>query len=107
MVSTIATIKSSTKGGFAEGGIVPGNSYSGDNLRISDYGINSGELILSRSQQDSIAAQLTGDDGQASGGGVPYVTGETLFLGVSNTLRRQGRGEIVTTSMLRRAGISL
>ncbi|MBQ1773058.1 MAG: hypothetical protein IIZ97_02260 [Prevotella sp.] len=106
MVSTIATIKSSTKGGFAEGGIVPGNSFSGDNLRISDYGINSGELILSRSQQDSIAAQLTGDDGQASGG-VPYVTGEMLFLGVSNTLRRQGRGEIVTTSMLRRAGIRL
>ena len=69
MVSTIAAIKSSTKGGFAEGGIVPGNSFSGDNLRISDYGINSGELILSRSQQDSIAAQLTGDDGQASGGG--------------------------------------
>jgi hypothetical protein len=85
---------------------VPGNSFSGDNLRISDYGINSGELILSRSQQDSIAAQLTGDDGQASGG-VPYVTGETLFLGISNTLRRQGRGEIVTTSMLRRAGIRL
>ena len=107
MVSTIATIKSSTKGGFAEGGIVPGNSFSGDNLRISDYGINSGELILSRSQQDSIAAQLTGDDGQASGGGIPYVTGETLFLGMSNTLRRQGRGEIVTTSMLRRAGIRL
>ena len=107
MVSTIATIKSSTKGGFAEGGIVPGNAFSGDNLRISDYGINSGELILSRSQQDSIAAQLTGDDGQASGGGSPYVTGETLFLGISNTLRRQGRGEIVTTSMLRRAGIRL
>ena len=106
MVSTIATIKSSTKGGFAEGGIVPGNSFSGDNLRISDYGINSGELILSRSQQDSIAAQLTNDDVQASGG-VPYVTGETLFLGVSNTLRRQGKGEIVTTSMLRRAGIRL
>jgi hypothetical protein len=51
--------------------------------------------------------QLTNDDGQADGGGLPYVTGETLFLGISNTLRRQGRGEIVTTSMLRRAGIRL
>lgn len=58
MISTIAAIKSATSGGFANGGIVPGNSFSGDNLRTSDYGINSGELILNRAQQSNIAGQL-------------------------------------------------
>lgn len=58
MISTIAAIKSATSGGFANGGIVPGNSFSGDNLRTSDYGINAGELILNRAQQGAIAGQL-------------------------------------------------
>ena len=45
-------------GGFATGGIVPGNSFSGDNLRTSDYGINSGELVLNKAQQSNLAGQL-------------------------------------------------
>ena len=40
---------------FASGGIVPGNSYAGDKVPAL---VNSGELILSRSQQDSVAGQL-------------------------------------------------
>ena len=32
MVSTIAAIKSATAGSYAEGGLVPGSSFSGDNL---------------------------------------------------------------------------
>jgi hypothetical protein len=58
MATTIATVHSLT--GFANGGIVPGNNMSGDNLHTSDYGINSGELILNRSQQNAIASQLSG-----------------------------------------------
>lgn len=54
MISTIASIKSVT-GGFAQGGIVPGSSYSGDNLTAN---VNSGELILNRAQQANIAGQL-------------------------------------------------
>ena len=95
MVSTIATIKSATKGGFAEGGIVPGNSYSGDLLRTSDYGINSGELILSRSQQDNIASQLTEGDSVGSVASLPYVLGDKIVLGVNNWGRKTGRGELV------------
>lgn len=91
MLSTIATIKSATKG-FANGGIVPGNSYSGDNLRTSDYGINSGELILSRSQQDSIAAQLQGG-GMQNLNLTATVTGEQIRLALNNTGRRTGNGE--------------
>ena len=58
MIATISAIKSATSGGFANGGIVPGNSFSSDNLRTSDYGINAGELILNRAQQGAIAGQL-------------------------------------------------
>jgi hypothetical protein len=57
MLSTIAAIKSATAGNYAEGGIVPGSSYSGDNIRA--FGLNSGEVILNRAQSDSIADQLT------------------------------------------------
>lgn len=92
MTATIASIKSATKGGFAEGGIVPGNSYSGDNMRISDYGINSGELVLTRAQTNSIAAQLTDADGRSSGGmRETYVRGETIYMALTNYMRRSGK----------------
>lgn len=58
MLSTIAAIRSATSSGdFAEGGIIPGSSYSGDRLTAN---VNSGELILNRAQQNNIAAQLSG-----------------------------------------------
>lgn len=96
MISTITAIKSETKGGFAEGGIVPGNSFSGDNLRLSDYGVNSGELILNRAQQNNIADQLRErDSGGSMSGGLPYVTGEKIVLGINNWGRSKGYGQLV------------
>ena len=100
MLSTIATIKSVTKGGYAEGGIVPGNSMSGDNVPMSMYGINSGELILNRAQQSNIASQL-------EGGGVQNlrlsatITGEQIRLALNNNSKRTGRGEYVTSNFMR------
>ena len=95
MTSTIAQIKSATKGGFASGGIVPGNSFSGDNLRTSDYGINSGELILNRAQQGNLAQQLS--DGGGGGGMRPsWISGEQIYVAMNRYTRRTGRGEIVT-----------
>lgn len=92
--TTISTIHSLT--GFAEGGIVPGNSFSGDNLHTVDYGINSGELILNRSQQSTIASALMESDNSRGGYvGTPYVTGEKIVLGINNYARRSGRGELV------------
>lgn len=96
MISTITAIKSATKGGFAEGGIVPGNSFSGDNLRLLDYGVNSGELILNRAQQNNIADQLRElDSGGSMSGGLPYVTGEKIVLGINNWGRSKGYGQLV------------
>jgi hypothetical protein len=42
---------------FETGGIVPGNSWSGDKVPAL---VNSGELILNKAQQDSVAGQLSG-----------------------------------------------
>lgn len=89
MIGVIASIKSVTKGGFANGGIVPGSSYSGDNLRTSDYGINSGELILNRAQQGSIASQLQGTAQQTvmvEG----RISGKDILLSANNTNRAAG-----------------
>ena len=63
MISTIAAIKSATSGGYANGGVIPGNSFSGDNMRGmlpsgEMVGLDAGELILNRAQQGAIAGQL-------------------------------------------------
>jgi hypothetical protein len=52
------------KPSFESGGIVPGQNYKGDNVLAR---VNSGELILNRAQQDSVAGQL-------AGGGVTHLT---------------------------------
>ena len=58
MISTIAGIKQATAGSYASGGLIPGSSFSGDNLMAN---VNSGELILNRAQQSNIASQLQGN----------------------------------------------
>lgn len=90
--TTIATIHSLT--GFAEGGIVQGNAYSGDN--VGPVMLDAGELILNRSQQGTLAEALTSGNNQGGAvGGTPYVTGEKIVLGINNYARRAGIGELV------------
>ena len=96
MVATIASVKSATKGGFASGGIVPGNSFSGDNLRISDYGINSGELILNHAQQNNLANELRGGVGEAVKPQI-MLTGDKLYVAINNYLRMAGKGQLVVS----------
>ena len=94
MLSTISAIHNAT--GYAEGGIIKGNSYSGDNIPADTF-VNAGELVLNRSQQGALAEQLTESNGGGMVAGSPYVTGETIFLGLNNYLRRNGYGELITT----------
>lgn len=66
--------------------------------------LTSGETVLTRAQAGNLAAQL----GERDRGGVemqPFVDGEKIFLGMNNTSKRMGKGEIVTTSMLRSLGL--
>lgn len=92
VMSTVSSIKSVTEGSYAEGGVVTGGAYAGDAVPIM---ANAGEVVLNAAQQQNLAGQLQpremGSDRQ------PYVSGEVMFLGMSNYLRRSGRGEMVTT----------
>ena len=76
----------------ATGLMVPGNDF-GDSTPVM---VSSGELILNKAQQNSVAQGLREERG---GGydGIPYVDGEKIYLGMNNFLRRSGRGEIVTS----------
>lgn len=103
MISTISAIKSATAGSYAQGGIIPGNSFSGDQMYAA---VNSGEVILNRAQSANIASQLT--DTRADGGErQPYLDVETIWLGIGNLLKRRNMGEILTTKDLKRHGARL
>lgn len=69
ILSVISTAKSAFAGSFADGGIVGGNSYSGDRLWAR---VNSGEMILNRSQQASLM----------NGGNVKFVIEGSQLKGV-------------------------
>ena len=90
MVAAMSKAKSA--GNFSSGGIVPGNSYSGDNLSI---GVNSQELVLNRAQTSNLASQLEGNPmGNIQVGGI--VKGHDILLAASNYARQvnkhAGRG---------------
>ena len=67
---------------FAQGGIVGGSSYSGDNVLAR---VNSGELILSMAQQDNVAkalstlAEMSGLTGSGGAGVSVYMAGSTIY----------------------------
>ena len=93
MITTIAGIKQATAGNYASGGIVGGNSYSGDNMRgvlpNGDLiGLNSGEVVLNAAQQNTLASNLKGGGAQTV-----HVTGmikgSDLYLVEANYAKEQ------------------
>ena len=92
MVSTIIAIKSATAGSYANGGVIGGSSYSGDQQVAM---VNAGEVILNRAQQGNLAQQLS--DGSGGGGMRPsWISGEQIYVAMNRYTRRTGKGEIVT-----------
>ena len=99
MMSVISAIHSST--GYALGGEVKGNSYSGDNILIpvdggaGGYaGLNAGEIVLNKAAQGNLASQLQGKDW----GGmhiVGEIQGTKILLVANRTLKSQNKGELV------------
>ena len=100
---------------FADGGLVgkaalgiaiPGNSMSGDNLRLpvdggrGVIGVNSGEVILNRAQQGVIASALDGGGAQSMQLSAT-IRGEDIRLAINNNGRRTGRGEYVQSTRRR------
>jgi hypothetical protein len=66
--------------GFATGGIVGGNSVSGDKVHVR---VNSGEMILNQAQQANLFAMANGSGG-ASGGQVEFKISGNSLVGVLN-----------------------
>ena len=91
-LTTISAIKSATAGSYEHGGIVPGSSWRGDNLTAN---VNSGELILSRAQQDVLAADLQGQGVLSNLRLTTRVKGEDLIVALDATGSRTGRGKVV------------
>ena len=92
MVSTIQAIHSAT--GYAHGGIVDGNSYSGDNIPIM---ANAGEVVLTRSMTNNLASQLQGV-GLQNLHLSATVSGTQLRFVLNNESQSRGRGMYVTTN---------
>lgn len=95
LATTIATVHSLT--GYAEGGIIKGNSYSGDNIGgMVDggaggfVGLNAGEIVLNKSQQTALASQLQGNgiNGINLSG---RIKGTDIILSVDRSLQLQGK----------------
>lgn len=89
MITTISAIHSAT--GYAEGGIVQGNSYSGDNLSGPSFGINAGELVLNKAQQSTLASQLQDGGGLRNIKVSGRIKGTDIILSVDRSLQLQGK----------------
>lgn len=75
---------------FANGGIVPGTSYSGD--KVMSY-LNSGEMVLNAGQQARLFAMLNGAS-SAGGGAVEFEIRGDKLVGVLNNYNRR-RAKVV------------
>ncbi len=73
----VSQLASSKPPAFEDGGIVPGNSFSGDRVGAR---VNSGEMILNRSQQGNLFRMANGE----TGGDSSKI--EALIIGLVNAL---------------------
>ena len=88
LATTISTVHQLTN--LAEGGIVGGNQYSGDNIYAGNAMVNSGELVLNKAQQGNLASQLSGNGMQ----GIKVagkIKGTDIILSVDRSLQLQGK----------------
>lgn len=89
MATTIAAIHKQT--GYALGGVVGGNSYSGDN--VGPVMLDAGEVVLNRAQTYALASQLQSNE--QGGNSFTTVSGEQLVIAINNYGRRRGMGELI------------
>ena len=89
LATTISTVHSLT--GYAQGGIVKGNSYSGDNIYGGpDAMVNAGELVLTKAQQSNLASQLQ-EGGMRNLNLSGRIRGTDIILSVDRTLSLEGK----------------
>ena len=98
MFTAISAIHSAT--GYAQGGMIKGDSYSGDNIGgLVDgsqlVGLNAGEVVLNAAQQNSLANTLQGN-GMGNINVIGKIRGSDIILSVDRTLQSSGRGQLLT-----------
>ena len=100
MISTISAIHSAT--GYAQGGMIKGNSYSGDNIGgMVDggaggfVGLNAGEVVLNRAQTGNLASQLQGS-GFGNARLVGRLKGRDILISIDRELSATGKGQLAT-----------
>lgn len=77
----------------ADGYVVPGNSFSGDRVPAL---LNSGEVVLNKAQQNTLASELQGSGGGSDRYMPSFVSGEQIWVALNAYTKRTGRGEVVT-----------
>ena len=92
LATTISTVHSLT--GYAEGGMIKGNSYSGDSIGgLVDgsqlVGLNAGEVVLNAAQQNNLAQSLQGNAPVVRV--VGKISGSDIILSADRTLMTQGK----------------
>ena len=91
MATTISAIHSAT--GYAEGGVVQGNTYSGDQVPAM---LNAGEVVLTKAMTNNLASSIQ-DAERGSGTYKPsYISGEQIWLVLNHYTKRTGKGEVAT-----------
>jgi len=84
--ATIVATAITGAGNFAEGGIVGGNSFTGDKLQA---GVNTGEMILTRQQQSQLFSMANGSGQSTQQEIVTHITVNIDGEEVGNTVSRQ------------------
>ena len=85
MATTISTVHQLT--GYAEGGIVDGSSYSGDNIPIM---ANAGEVVLTKAMQGNLASSLQGN-GMQNMNIAGRIKGTDIILSIDRSLKLEGK----------------
>jgi hypothetical protein len=81
----------------AANGLVPGRSFSGDNIPAM---LNSGETVLTRAQSSNLVSMLN-NNGMGNLQLETYLSGEDIRFVINNNGRRTGVGEMVTSKVRR------
>jgi hypothetical protein len=76
----------------AAGGIVAGNTYSGDQIPAM---LNAGEVVLNRAQTGNLASQLQGN-GFGNARLVGRLKGRDIIISIDRELSATGKGQLAT-----------
>lgn len=90
MTAVISSIHSAT--GYAQGGVVEGNTYSGDQIPAM---LNAGETVLTAAMTNNLASSLQGN-GMKNLNIRLAARGTSLIAVIDNTLKATGKGELAT-----------